>query len=267
MKQFSRHLKNSSFEFTSFCSQGNEIVTARAILNVSSPDDESLFFFHVTSNLGPRKSKMAPLVSVIGNRKFVTKELIHVKTFQHFYYDIFLRLVISKSRKHFRKFSILFCGRIKFLDLQDYKQFVDAENLMQFPVNESKNPVCMEMKALKPSFRGDSLFNGAQEIGSIGSSDTYASCNTQPFNSQADLTEDSVFDPLLDNSNVYINPLQCHNASKSAYGNAALRSLGASPMEETCKGFGSADRGSRGSLNDSMTAKNWRTRFQKVILS
>lgn len=150
--------------------------------------------------------------------------------------------------------------------LQDYKQFVDAENLMQFPINESRNPVCMEMRTMRSSQRADSFINGAHEMGSIGSSDTYASCNTQPFNSQADLTEDTVFDPLLDNSNVYINPLQCHTASnsKSTYSNAALRSLGASPLEETYKGFGVVDRGSRGSLNDAITTKNWRTRFQRV---
>lgn len=123
----------------------------------------------------------------------------------------------------------------------------------------------MELRMMKPSTRGESSLYGAQEIGSIGSSDTYASCNTQPFNSQADLT-DSVFDPLLDSSNVYINPLQCHNMnSKSAFANSALRSLGASPLEETYKGFGVVDRGSRGSLNDAITTKNWRTRFQKVI--
>lgn len=136
---------------------------------------------------------------------------------------------------------------------------------MQFPINELRNPICMEMRAMKPSNRGESFFSGAQEIGSIGSSDTYASCNTQPFNSQADLTEDSVFDPLLDNSNVYINPLQCHNAaSKPAFSNSALRSLGASPLEESYKGFGPIDRGSRGSLNDNGNTKNWRARFHKV---
>lgn len=132
---------------------------------------------------------------------------------------------------------------------------------MQFPINESKNTVCMEMKTMKLSHRGESFLNGAQEIGSIGSSDTYASCNTQPFNSQADLTEDTVFDPLLDQSNVYINPLQCHSAANNK---SALRSLGASPLEETYKGFGVVDRGSRGSLNDSITTRNWRSRFQKV---
>lgn len=137
---------------------------------------------------------------------------------------------------------------------------------MQFPINESKNPVCMEMRTMRSS-RGEYYLNGAQEIGSIGSSDTYASCNTQPFNSQIDLTEDTVFDPLLDNSNVYINPLQmqCQNTTnKAAFSSCALRSLGASPLEESYKGFGVVDRGSRGSLNDAITTKNWRTRFQKV---
>lgn len=122
----------------------------------------------------------------------------------------------------------------------------------------------MEMQLMKPpmsassTLKQDMFFNGAQEIGSIDSSDTYASCTTQPFNSQADLTEDNVCDSMMDNSNVYINPLQC-------FSNQPLRSSGASPLEETCNQLDNVDRvTSRGDLNDSVTAKNWRARFQKV---
>lgn len=121
-----------------------------------------------------------------------------------------------------------------------------------------------------------------QEMGSVGSSDTYASCNTQPFHSHGDLTADddqSVFDPFLDNSNVYINPLQSYTAAKiktfTSSGNAAaLRSLGTSPLEETYKTLGSGAAaglppyrgGSRGSLKDPDTLKSWRNGFQKVSL-
>ncbi|XP_064486630.1 potassium voltage-gated channel protein Shab-like [Ornithodoros turicata] len=46
------------------------------------------------------------------------------------------------------------------------------------------------------------------DVGSVESSDTYASCNTHPFPSQGDLTEDLSPPPQLpDASNVYVNPL------------------------------------------------------------
>lgn len=47
------------------------------------------------------------------------------------------------------------------------------------------------------------------DVGSVESSDTYASCNTHPFPSQGDLTEDMSPPPLPlpDASNVYVNPL------------------------------------------------------------
>lgn len=128
--------------------------------------------------------------------------------------------------------------------------------------------------------------NNPQEIGSVDSSDTFASCNTHPFLSQGDLTSDLV-DPTcaiaaLD-SNLYVNPLDKSTdnspvqpsvigfgratagpgVKKSASGDTALRSLGASPMDEGFRGFG-LERGSRGSLNDSPLPKHRKTRFQQV---
>lgn len=58
---------------------------------------------------------------------------------------------------------------------------------MPLPTSEWRNPVCLEMKLIR-SGRGLELGLGGgptvMDIGSVDSSDTYASCNTQPFTSQ-----------------------------------------------------------------------------------
>jgi hypothetical protein len=153
---------------------------------------------------------------------------------------------------------------------KDHKEGTDAESLMPFPTSDLRNPICLEMRLLRSGAAfgiGEPtsiLSSGAAvDIGSIDSSDTYASCNTQPFNSQGDLTEDS---------NLYVNPLteasQAQSSvKKSASGDTALRSLGASPIDETYKGFaGAQERGSRGSLNEAPLPKHRKTRFQQVKL-
>lgn len=130
--------------------------------------------------------------------------------------------------------------------------------------------------------------NIANDIGSIDSSDTYASCNTHPFRSQDDLKSDivDVTTPSALDSNLYINPFDKNIderaiqkqrqysqriasggpgvVKKSASGDTALRSLGTSPMDEAFR-FGT-DRGSRGSLNDSPLPKHRKTRFQQVCI-
>lgn len=121
--------------------------------------------------------------------------------------------------------------------------------------------------------------HGAAEMGSVDSSDTFESCRTHPFNSQGDLIGSDVTDPpcVLD-SNLYVNPLDKSTdnspdsfkparpvgVKKSASGDTALRSLGASPSDEAFRGFGPIERGSRVSLNDSPLPKSRRTRFQQV---
>lgn len=136
---------------------------------------------------------------------------------------------------------------------------------MPLPTSDFRNPVCMEMKILRNA-RAENQ-GGPMEMGSVDSSDTYASCNTQPFNSQGDLTEDITEPDQLDNSNLYVNPMESPRSivKKSASGDTALRSLGASPLEETYKGFGPPERGSRGSLNDTPIPKHRKTRFQQVM--
>ncbi|XP_052872026.1 potassium voltage-gated channel protein Shab [Anopheles cruzii] len=140
------------------------------------------------------------------------------------------------------------------------------------------------------------------DLASVDSSDTYASCQTHPFLSQADLTSDIVdmsFDlDTLDTNNLYINPLekdqkqqqqqQYHQllllqqrpstatgergpqraqVKKSASGDTALRSLGASPMDDEYRqfqtAFDTADRGSHVSLNETPVPKHRKTRFQQ----
>lgn len=176
---------------------------------------------------------------------------------------------------------------------------------MPRPTSDLRNPVCLELKSLKGnSLNNWTQFSGAdistrttlqynssnshnpQEIGSIDSSDTFASCNTHPFLSQGDLTAE--VDPTCaiapSDSNLYVNPLDKSTdnspvqataggfgrgstgtgVKKSASGDTALRSLGTSPLDEPFRGFGGVDRGSRGSLNDSPLPKHRKTRFQQV---
>lgn len=192
---------------------------------------------------------------------------------------------------------------------------------MPLPTSDFRNPVCLEMKKLKSGYWAQAAGGGGNnvpmsidlsgankigannnnngDLGSVDSSDTYASCNTHPFHSQGDLTSDimdpscAIVDLVLD-SNLYVNPLDSQRSTdnsplqqqqqplvlsalptsrgnmgvvkKSASGDTALRSLGASPMEESFKGFGvvASERGSRGSLNDTPLPKHRKTRFQQV---
>lgn len=136
------------------------------------------------------------------------------------------------------------------------------------------------------------------DLASVDSSDTYASCQTHPFLSQGDLTIDDLDDnlcnlDLIDTNNLYINPLDKNSSKagaagflrnnslysgggmnvldstltsiggqvkKSASGDTALRSLGASPISDN---FGGNERGSRVSLNDTPVPKHRKTRFQQ----
>lgn len=120
--------------------------------------------------------------------------------------------------------------------------------------------------------------NNNGDMGSMDSSDTFASCNTHPFHSQGDLTSDIVDPSCAIDSNLYVNPLDKSGDNspvtpaptrgsvfkKSASGDTALRSLTTSPMDENYRGFGPIDRGSRVSLNDSTYPKQRKTRFQQV---
>ncbi|KAL0271596.1 UNVERIFIED_CONTAM: hypothetical protein PYX00_008643 [Menopon gallinae] len=254
---------------------------------------------------------------------------------------------LSDTKKLVEKFDVELPSEFEccFCTTKDFKDFIDAENLMPLPTSDLRQPVCMEMRTMKanketyPSYGENALalyetsnvagsevpidyhqhpyktkrekfhehnreFNilsdlpsrpssepiksstasavneHKNDMGSVDSSDTYASCNTHPFLSEGDLTLDdqgvSIVDYVLD-SNLYVNPLDIPNGDgsnlvrgikKSASGDTALRNLGVSPMEETFSNFGGApERGSRGSLNDSPVPKHRKTRFQQGVKS
>nr|XP_024218493.1 potassium voltage-gated channel protein Shab [Halyomorpha halys] len=144
--------------------------------------------------------------------------------------------ILSKLEELPSEFECCFCNT------KDHKEYTDPENLMLFPTSEFRNPICLEMKLLS---RGIDMSNAVMDLGSVDSSDTYASCNTAPFPSQVDLTEDS---------NLYVNPLELRNVKKSASGDTMLRG---SPTGD--EGW----IGSRGSLNDAPIPKHRKTRFQQ----
>lgn len=168
---------------------------------------------------------------------------------------------------------------------------------MPLPSSDFRNPVNIEMRNLRAEpnlsmtcfeevdFRAKSAVqnsinnNNKGDMGSMDSSETFASCHTHPFNSQGDLTSDIADSSCAIDSNLYINPLDKSGdnspvtpappgrsscVKKSASGDTALRSLGTSPMDENFRDFSSIDRGSRVSLNDSLLPKQRRTRFQHV---
>lgn len=164
---------------------------------------------------------------------------------------------------------------------------------MPFGTSDFRNPICLEMKMLRNEM-GDS-FNPfddfdlqtkpifpnntkSADMGSMDSSDTFASCNTHPYHSQGDLTSNIADSSCAVDSNLYVNPLDksvdnsptaptsgislMSAVKKSASGDTGLRSLGTTPLEESYTGFGGIDRGSRVSLNDSPQPKHRKTRFQ-----
>nr|CAH7716183.1 unnamed protein product [Callosobruchus chinensis] len=179
---------------------------------------------------------------------------------------------------------------------EDFKEFVDAENLMPLTTSDFRNPVCLEMKVMggnRANQEGPNAMTGGQyapaaggmamdglmmgfpevdvdgnqtngggnavssDLHSMDSSDTFASCTTNPFNSQGDLTGVETGAATAAPA-----PQSGTAVKKSASGDTALRSLGTSPMDEGFREFGALDRGSRVSLNDSPVTKHRKTRFQ-----
>lgn len=170
--------------------------------------------------------------------------------------------------------------------VQEVKEYLDAEHLTPYPTSDLRTPLSVEMKTLKSEADGATTgqWRTRNEVGSVDSSDTYISCKSQPFYSQGDLTaaddqHDTVFEHTensgaasgVNDSNLYVNPLECPNNGKSGNaGNGGTgnkggppRSLGTSPMDE-CKEFSNQTgaSGSRGSLNE--TVKQRKTRFSQV---
>ncbi|XP_065171768.1 uncharacterized protein [Atheta coriaria] len=204
-----------------------------------------------------------------------------------------------------------------FCTSKEYKDFVDAEGLMPTGTSDFRQPVCFEMRQLRSAdlMNAAGFFdevdvrkpllpysihalnnnnnNGANnnhasnnnnnnnnaEMGSMDSSDTFASCPTHPFLSQGDLTSDIADGSCAIDSNLYVNPLDksgenspdapkavrpAGGVKKSASGDTALRNLAASPLDDHYRDFAALDRGSRVSLNESpLPQRQRRTRFQQ----
>ncbi|CAB3382917.1 Hypothetical predicted protein [Cloeon dipterum] len=154
---------------------------------------------------------------------------------------------------------------------QDYKEFIDAENLMPFGTSDLRSGVCLEMKRMRgaaallpatPARGAIYGMHGGQQLldmaGSVDSSDTYASCSTHPFASQADISD------LLAGPGSARPP---RGPVKSASGDV-LRALSPDDDEDLDDLELANDlrpsRGSRGSLNNSGNLpKHRKTRFQQ----
>ena len=172
--------------------------------------------------------------------------------------------------------------------MQDYKEFIDAECLMPAPVTEAPFPI--ELRPLKTQDGGRRI---GHDLASMDSTDTFASCPTHPFNSEADLTDDQ---PNNKDSNLYVNPLDADGyqapgaaAGAGAGAGAAAEATAAAaasprtptprssprhrlhrPQGYTTDSFDdtrSTDNllgSSRSSLQDSPLPKHRRARFQEV---
>ncbi|KAK3875918.1 hypothetical protein Pcinc_019247 [Petrolisthes cinctipes] len=170
--------------------------------------------------------------------------------------------------------------------LQDYKEFIDAECLVPAPVTEAPFPI--ELRPLKTQDGSRGQGGAGHDLASMDSTDTFASCPTHPFNSEADLTEDQ---PNNKDSNLYVNPLDADGYQPPSSGGAAAAAAAASsppppprtptprssprhrlhrPQGYTTDSFDdtrSTDNllgSSRSSLQDSPLPKHRRARFQEV---
>jgi hypothetical protein len=183
---------------------------------------------------------------------------------------------------------------------QDYKEFIDAENLMPLGTSDLRTSVLLEMRPFSSSNANTPATTAraamsttaivtstaARDLaGSVDSSDTYASCSTHPFASQIDLSQGE------NNAGLYVNPFTSPGSPpmlrppvKSASGDGnLLRGLTPEAMdyedeEEINDDYFYGDKnnyrynnqginsGSRGSLNNSTSAlpKHRKTRFQQV---
>ena len=162
------------------------------------------------------------------------------------------------------------------------REFIDAECLVPAAVTESAPDI--ELRPLRNN-EGQRQTNAGVDLASMDSTDTFASCNTHPFNSQADLTDDIG----VKDSNLYVNPLDADDSrisSSAASAGVTAASIVLSsksptpkssprhrpkPYAYTTESFDdtkSTDNllgGSRTSLQDSPLPKHRRARFQEVI--
>ncbi|KAK7078519.1 hypothetical protein SK128_026224 [Halocaridina rubra] len=149
-------------------------------------------------------------------------------------------------------------------------------------------PHHIELQPLKTQDGGGRGASGgaAHDLASMDSTDTFASCPTHPFNSQADLTDDPL-PPNNKDSNLYVNPLDAEGYQPPSAAAAAAAAAAAvaprtptprssprhralhRPQAYTTDSFDdtrSTDNllgSSRSSLQDSPMPKHRRARFQE----
>ncbi|XP_033232120.1 potassium voltage-gated channel protein Shab isoform X2 [Belonocnema kinseyi] len=164
----------------------------------------------------------------------------------------------------------------------EYKEHRDAEDIMPLATSDFKTPICQELRSIRGSSLENTGFgelqtspvqivqpnvysskNNYNERGSVDSSDTYASCQTHPFYSQNDLTEEA-------DSNLYVNPLEgtekCSGmrVKKSASGEVGHFTLDVSPSMESLKEINSSNKGSKVNINEAVP-KHRKTRTQQSV--
>ncbi|XP_071522009.1 uncharacterized protein Shab isoform X2 [Panulirus ornatus] len=166
---------------------------------------------------------------------------------------------------------------------KDYKEFIDAECLVPAPVTEAPFPIELQPLKTQDGSRNGGDRGAGHELASMDSTDTFASCPTHPFNSQADLTDDQANNK---DSNLYVNPLDTDGYQSPTSATATAGATAAAsprtptprssprhrplrPQGYTTDSFDdtrSTDNllgSSRSSLQDSPLPKHRRARFQE----
>ncbi|XP_051174836.1 potassium voltage-gated channel protein Shab isoform X1 [Leptopilina boulardi] len=184
------------------------------------------------------------------------------------------RKIEPKTEELPSEFECCFCTT------KEYKEYRDAEDIMPLATSDFKTPICQELKSLRGSSLENNCFDDLQlspvpilepnicisknnynERGSVDSSDTYASCQTHPFYSQSDLTEDA-------DSNLYVNPLEgtekCSNMTvkKSVSGGVAHFTLNISPSTDSLNDINLLNKSSKLNINETVP-KHRKTRTQQ----
>ena len=92
------------------------------------------------------------------------------------------------------------------------KDFAGGDCLI--PLSEGTH---IELRPLRDNEGGRRLTAGGVDMSSMDSTDTFASCNTHPFNSQADLTREELehLEGRNSDPNLYVNPLEENGESTS----------------------------------------------------
>ncbi|XP_050351526.1 potassium voltage-gated channel protein Shab isoform X7 [Nymphalis io] len=136
-------------------------------------------------------------------------------------------------------------------NVQGYKEFIDAEQLMPMPTSDLRQPVCVELACLQRHPAPRALPEATPN--SLDSPDTFASCLTHPFPSEGDITCEN------DSSNLYVNPLDGSGGGGTGEGGGGV-SAEFNGVRKSASGDGSvlcakgsqdevSPRGSRGSLS------------------